>query len=66
MKPKLTKNLRDDLRDASLKFGTQIAMCCFVQQVREINSIPRQSKLDPNKPIKELYHEMLDNDPKYK
>ena len=35
--------------------------------LKALLSSPRiDSGLDPNKSIKELYHEMLDNDPKYK
>ncbi len=32
---------------------------------RLVNTPRKPSQLDPNKSIKELYHEMLDADPKY-
>lgn len=56
----------DNTENAAVLPGSQAAMRCFVQQVREINKVPCRSELDASKPIKELYHEMLDNDPKYK
>src|ERR1035438_564878 len=56
----------DDSKVTSPKPGSQAAMQDYVRQVREINKVSRKSKLDPNKSIKELYHSMLDEDPKYK
>jgi antitoxin (DNA-binding transcriptional repressor) of toxin-antitoxin stability system len=45
--------------------GSKEAMRNFVRAVRTMNATRRQSTLDPNKSIKELYHEFLDTDPKY-
>ena len=51
--------------DSSPTPGSRAAMQNYVHEVREINKVPRKSELDPNKSIKELYHNMLDSDPKY-
>lgn len=47
------------------KPGSKLAMHEAIRLIIEANKIPRKSLLDPNKSIKELYHEMLNNDPKY-
>ena len=41
-------------------------MKAYVKLVKEINKIPRKSTLDDKKSIKELCHDALDSDPKYK
>lgn len=51
--------------DTSSIPGSRAAMQEFVHQVLDINRIPRKSNLDPSRSIKELYHDMLDSDPKY-
>ncbi len=56
----------DNDEDVSARPGSQAAMRCFIQQVHEINKVPRKSGLDAGKSIKELYHGMLDSNPKYK
>ena len=45
--------------------GSQAAMRSFVQQVKELDKVPRTSRLNPAQPLKQLYHEMLDADPKH-
>ncbi|MEI7690090.1 MAG: type II toxin-antitoxin system prevent-host-death family antitoxin [bacterium] len=55
----------DSTEDISTRPGSQVAMQNFINQVREINKLPRSSVLNVNKPVKELYHELLDRDPKY-
>lgn len=56
----------DTSKDNVVIPGSQAAMKEYINQVREINKIPRVSELDSSKSIKELYHQTLDNDPKYK
>ncbi len=57
----------DDSLDNNLaKPGSRAAMTEYISQVRAINKIPRRSKLNPNKSIKENYHDMLRDDLKYK
>lgn len=63
---KVAFTIQPEIPADTLVPGSPAAMKEFVRLVREMNKIPRQSQLDPNKSIKELYHEMLDNDPKYK
>jgi prevent-host-death family protein len=46
--------------------GSPEAMQQFLQSVASHRRHIKKSVFDPNKSIKELYHEMLDNDPKYK
>lgn len=46
--------------------GSKAAMKKFAEETRKLQNSKKQSAFDPNKTIKELYHEMLDNDPKYK
>lgn len=48
------------------KPGSREAMQKVVKMIEEMNRIPRKSSLDPNMSIKDLYHKMLDEDPKYK
>jgi antitoxin (DNA-binding transcriptional repressor) of toxin-antitoxin stability system len=45
--------------------GSVEAMRRFVQKLRQQDSVPRESQLDSTKPIALLYHELLDQDPKY-
>ena len=56
----------DDTTGTSSKPGSQAAMRDYIRQVQEINTIPRKSELDPSRPLKELYHDALDNDLKHK
>lgn len=56
----------DKSLDTSPRPGSKAAMRDYIKQVHAINKIPRKSELDPGKPIKKLYHDMIDNDPKYK
>ncbi len=58
--------LQPDQPAGTIEPGSVQAMKLFVLQVRELDSKPRPSVLDPHKPIKELYHQLLDADPKYK
>jgi prevent-host-death family protein len=46
--------------------GSPEAMQNFVQMMQAVNRSPRASSLDPHKPIKQLHHELLDADPKYR
>ena len=46
--------------------GSKEAMIEFVKSINELNKTPRKSELDPTKSIKQLHHELLDADPKYK
>ncbi len=46
--------------------GSKEAMRSFVARARAANAIPGPVVFDPNKSMKELYHEMLDADPKYR
>jgi prevent-host-death family protein len=46
--------------------GSKKAMKIFLEETRKLRNSKRQSVFDPNKSVKELYHEMLDNDPKYR
>lgn len=46
--------------------GSPAAMREFIRLVHEMNKVPRVSTLDPTKSIKQLYHESLDADPKYR
>ncbi|PIS08001.1 hypothetical protein COT78_00785 [Candidatus Berkelbacteria bacterium CG10_big_fil_rev_8_21_14_0_10_43_13] len=48
------------------KPGSLSAMQAYVAKVREVNKTSRKSELDSAKSVKELYHNMLDNNPKYK
>ena len=50
----------------SLLPGSKEAMKRFVEETHKLRNSKKQSVFDPNKSTKELYHEMLDNDPKYK
>ncbi len=55
----------DNTKNTSTRPGSQDAMRNYINQVRKINMQPRHSTLNVNKPIKELYHELLDHDPSY-
>jgi prevent-host-death family protein len=46
--------------------GSPEAMQQFLKRVESRRKHTGKPVFDPNKSIKELYHEMLDNDPKYK
>ena len=46
--------------------GSAEAKKLFAQSMLEMRNSIKTPILDPNKSIKELYHEMLDTDPKYK
>lgn len=46
--------------------GSPEAMQLFLKRVKARKKTTRTPVFDPNKPTKELYHAMLDNDPKYK
>lgn len=46
--------------------GSPAAMKLFLASAETMRKSAKKTVLDPNKSIKELYHEMLDNDPKYK
>ncbi len=46
--------------------GSREAIEVFLTRVAERKKARGSSFFDPDKSIKELYHEMLDNDPKYK
>ncbi len=63
-KPAFT--LQPERSSASLMPGSKEAMKRFVEETRKLRNSKKQSVFDPNKSTKELYHEMLDNDPKYK
>lgn len=46
--------------------GSAKAMKKFVTETRKLRDTKKQSVFDSNKSVKELYRELLDNDPKYK
>ena len=46
--------------------GSAEAKKLFVEETIRMRNSIKKSVFDPNKSIKELYHEMLDTDPKYK
>ena len=46
--------------------GSAQAMKKFSEETRKLRNSKEQPFFDPNKSTKELYHELLDNDPKYK
>lgn len=46
--------------------GSREAVHTFLRRVNKRKLTTGKPIFDPNKSIKELYHEMLDNDPKYK
>lgn len=48
------------------KPGSKEAMKLFLESSARLRNSKTTSVFDPSKSIKELYHEMLDNDPKYK
>ena len=56
----------DNTENMSARPGSQAAMRDYIQQVCEINKLPRHSRLDASKSIKELYRETLNSNPKYK
>ena len=56
----------DYTENTTIRPGSQVAMQNFINQVLEINKLPRRSVLNVNKPIKELYHELLDHDQKHR
>lgn len=55
----------DNTENTSVKPGSRAAMQSYTQQARALNKIPRQSELKSSTSIKELYHDMLDRNPKY-
>ena len=57
-----TKKIKTD----KPKAGSPEAMQQFLKSVASHRRTIKKSVFDPNRSIKELYHEMLDNDPKYK
>ncbi len=46
--------------------GTPLAIEHFIQSAQNMRRNAEKVVLDPKKSIKELYHEILENDPKYK
>ncbi|HEX4774118.1 MAG TPA: type II toxin-antitoxin system prevent-host-death family antitoxin [Candidatus Saccharimonadales bacterium] len=50
----------------SLLPGSAQAMKKFSEETRKLRNSKKRSVFDPNKNTKELYHELLDNDSKYK
>ncbi len=63
-KPAFT--LQPEKPSGALMPGSKEAMRRFVEETRKLRNSKKQSAFDPKKSIKELYHDMLDNDPKYK
>lgn len=53
-------------RSTKPKPGSPEAMQRFIHRVEQRRKHTGKPVFDPSKSIKELYHEMLDNDPKYK
>jgi prevent-host-death family protein len=51
---------------AKPKPGSPEAIQRFIKRVEQRRKHTGKPVFDPGKSIKELYHEMLDNDPKYK
>ena len=63
-KPAFT--LQPEKPSSSLLPGSAQAMKKFSEETRKLRNSKKQSVFDPNKSTKELYNELLDNDPKYK
>jgi prevent-host-death family protein len=58
--------LQPEKPNYSLLPGSAQAMKKFSEETRKLRNSKKQPFFDPNKSTKELYHELLDNDPKYK
>lgn len=58
--------LQPEKPSTTLVPGSKQAMQKFLEETRKLRSSQKQSVFDSNKSVKELYHEALDNDPKYK
>jgi len=58
--------LQPEQPSPSLLPGSVPAMKKFSVEVRKLRNSKKQPTFNPNKSTKELYNELLDNDPKYK
>lgn len=58
--------LQPEMPSGLLLPGSAEAMKKFFEGTRKLRNSKKQSVFDPNKSTKELYHELLDDDPKYK
>jgi prevent-host-death family protein len=58
--------LQPEKPSGSLLPGSAEAMKKFLEEARKLRYSKKHSVFDSNKSAKELYHELLDNDPKYK
>jgi antitoxin (DNA-binding transcriptional repressor) of toxin-antitoxin stability system len=56
----------DTIKNSGPEPGTPEAMERFIKSAENMRRGAKKTVFDPKKSIKELYHEMLDNDPKYK
>lgn len=57
--------LRPEVPNQTLQPGSVPAMNQFSEQSRKLRARKPQPLLNPNKSVKELYHELLNDDPKY-
>lgn len=55
----------DEPKQKKVQPGSPEAMQRFIKRVEARRKTTGSPVFDPHKSIKELYHEMLDNDPKY-
>lgn len=58
--------LQPEKPSSSLLPGSAEAMKKFFEESSKLRNSKKQSVFDPSKSTKELYNELLDNDPKYK